>query len=137
MHALHVPPIPGEYLQNPLQNLKDWCVQQIKHLTNCGFALENIILDPGIGFGKSPYQTGPLLKQIEDLRQQGCQILVGHSRKSFFNLLGERDAADREVETLAISHYLKDKVDYLRVHNVTLHQRFFTTQHWIENCHES
>ena len=137
MHALHVPPIPGEHLENPLQNLKEWCAQQIEHLTNCGFALENIILDPGIGFGKSPYQTGPLLKQIEDLRQQGCQILIGHSRKSYLNLFGEHDAADRDVETLAISNYLKDKVDYLRVHNVDLHQRFFAAQHWIENCHES
>lgn len=137
MHALHVPPIPGKYLQNPLQGLKEWCLQQINYLTNCGFALENIILDPGIGFGKSPYQTGLLIQNMHALRRFGCEILVGHSRKSYLNLLGERNPADRDIETLAISNYLKDKVDYLRVHNVALHQRFFTTQYWIENCHES
>ena len=137
MHALHVPPIPGEYLENPLQALKDWCMRQVEQLTHCGFTIQNIILDPGIGFGKSPYQTGLLLKQVEGLRQQGCQILVGHSRKSYLKLLGEREAKDRDIETLAISAYLNDNVDYLRVHNVALHQRFFTTKHWIENCHES
>ncbi|MFQ6723489.1 MAG: dihydropteroate synthase [Opitutales bacterium] len=137
MHALHVPPVSGEYLENPLQSLKEWCEQQIEQLTHCGFTLKNIILDPGIGFGKSPYQTGLLIQKMDDLRQLGCELLVGHSRKSYLNLLGEREAKDRDIETLAISASLKDKVDYLRVHNVALHQRFFTTQHWIENCHES
>lgn len=137
MHALHVPPVPNEYLQDPFKTLKEWFDQQIEQLTNCGFAHKNIILDPGIGFGKSPYQTGFLIQKIDDLRRLGCELLVGHSRKSYLNLLGEREAKDRDIETLAISHYLKDKVDYLRVHNVALHQRFFTAQHWIENCYES
>lgn len=137
MHALHVPPIPGEYLQNPLQSLKEWCEHQIEQLTKCGFDLKNIILDPGIGFGKSPYQTGFLIQKMDVLEQFGCELLVGHSRKSYLNLLGERKAKERDIETLAISHCLKDKVDYLRVHNVALHQRFFAAQCWIENCHEN
>lgn len=137
MHALHVPPIPGEFIKNPLQTLKNWCEQQIEQFANCGLTPKNIILDPGIGFGKSPYHTGLLIKQMEVLRKFGCEVLVGHSRKSYINLLGEHKANDRDIETLAISQILKDKVDYLRVHNVALHQRFFAAQHWIENCYEN
>ena len=64
------------------------------------------------------------------------EVLKKSNELSEFELQGfPAEIADMSIEDAAL--YLKDKVDYLRVHNVTLHQRFFTTQHWIENCHES
>ena len=135
MHSLSVPPRKNENIEKPWSTLNIWCQQQIEKLTNCGFTYHNIILDPGFGFAKTPYQTGFMLKTIEQLHRWNCPILVGHSRKSFYNLLGCCEAAQRDTETLAVSQLLKNKVEYLRVHNVNLHQRFFSTQHWIENCH--
>ena len=131
MHALSIPPIKTEHIEPSWNPLDTWAEQQIKKLMAHGFKKDDIVLDPGFGFGKTPYTTGFLLKTIEHMRSWGCPILVGHSRKSFYNLLTQVDPQQRDIETLAISQYLKDKVDYLRVHNVAWHQRFFSTQQWI------
>ena len=136
MHSLSIPPKKTENIETGWGTLDTWCKQQIDLLTHCGFALNDIVLDPGFGFGKTPYTTGFLLKTIEHMRQWHCPIYIGHSRKSFYNLLGQYKPQDRDIETLAISQLLKTKVDYLRVHNVALHQRLLTSQHWIENCNE-
>ena len=137
MHSLSVPPQKDENITEPWKTLDQWCQQQIEKLTTCGFELKDIVLDPGFGFGKTPYQTGFILKTIEHLNRWNCPILIGHSRKSFYNILCNREASQRDIETLAVSQFLKDKVTYLRVHNVELHQRFLSTQHWIESCHEN
>jgi len=137
MHSLSIPPQKNENIENPWETIDQWCQQQIEKLTQCGFELKDIVLDPGFGFGKTPYQTGFMLKTIEHLNHWNCPILIGHSRKSFYNILSAHEASQRDIETLAVSQFLKDKVTYLRVHNVALHQRFLSTQHWIENCHEN
>ena len=136
MHSLSIPPKKTENIETGWATLDAWCKKQIDLLTHCGFALNDIVLDPGFGFGKTPYTTGFLLKTIEHMRQWHCPIYIGHSRKSFYGLLGQREPQDRDIETLAVSQLLKTKVDYLRVHNVALLQRLLTAQHWIENCDE-
>ena len=136
MHSLSVPPKKEKNIKTDWETLDSWCERQIDLLKHCGFALNDIVLDPGFGFGKTPYTTGYLLRTIEHMHQWKCPIYIGHSRKSFYNLLGQREAQERDIETLAISQVLKAKVDYLRVHNVEIHQRLLSTQHWIENYDE-
>lgn len=136
MHSLSIPPKKTENIETGWKTLDTWCKKQIDLLIHCGFPLNDIVLDPGIGFGKTPYATGFLLKTIEHMHQWHCPIYIGHSRKSFYGLLGQYKPQDRDIETLAISQLLKTKVDYLRVHNVALHQRLLTAQHWIENYDE-
>ena len=136
MHSLTIPPNSKDLIAPDWLDIDLWAQQQIEKLIHCGFDTENIVLDPGFGFGKTAYTSGYLLKTIEHMHSLGCRILVGHSRKSFLNLLGHRPAIDKDIETLAVSQYLKDKVDYLRIHNVEIHQRFLATQQWIENYHE-
>jgi dihydropteroate synthase len=48
-----------------------------------GIPASHIVLDPGIGFGKTPEQSMTALARLDDLRQFGCPILVGASRKRF------------------------------------------------------
>jgi dihydropteroate synthase len=48
-----------------------------------GIPASHIVLDPGIGFGKTPEQSMTTLARLDDLRQFGCPILVGASRKRF------------------------------------------------------
>ena len=134
MHALSVPPVKAENISPSWEALDIWAEQQIKKLTSIGFKTDDIVLDPGFGFGKTPYVTGFLLKTVEHIRTWGCPILIGHSRKSFYNLLNATEAQQRDIETLAISQYLSGKVDYLRVHNIAWHQRFFSAQQWITSC---
>lgn len=134
MHALSVPPIKTENIAPSWKTLDDWAERQIQKLTKFGFKTDDIVLDPGFGFGKTAYTTGFLLKTIEHMHTWGCPLLVGHSRKSFYNLLNATEAQERDIETLAISQYLSGKVDYLRVHNVAWHQRFFSTQQGLTSC---
>ena len=138
MHNLSVPPRKDEVIDPPLeQAMHLWCQQQVERLTRCGFELKDIILDPGIGFGNTPYQAGLLFKTIAQMKHWGCKILLGHSRKSCYNALGTYEPQDRDLETVAISLLLKNKVDYFRVHNVAEHQRAFAAQQWVESCYEN
>lgn len=137
MHSLTIPPQKQKCLdfnKPPLAALNIWAEEEITKLEKCGFDKKNIILDPGIGFGKSAYQNLYLLQHIAEFKNLGCEILVGHSRKSYISTFYDSKASERDLETIAISKYLAENgADYLRVHNVVEHQRFFVSQHIIKN----
>ena len=89
-----------------------------------GIKKENIIIDPGIGFGKTKAHNMEILKRWQELKTFGCPILIGLSRKS---LLGMPEATNEEkdIYTLALDSVLiTQKIDYIRVHNVKLHKTF-------------
>ena len=84
--------------------------------------IKNIIIDPGIGFGKTKEHNFEILNRIEEFYSLNCPVMVGVSRKS---LLGVKDDNNnlKDALTLAVSYPLIQKhVDYLRVHNVKLHK---------------
>ena len=63
--------------------------------------------------------------------------MLGHSRKSFFSTFTNSLPKDRDIETLAVSAFaVKNGVDYLRVHNVEMHKKYFVTQKIINNGFE-
>lgn len=131
MHSMGVPPhksvvIPDDH--HPIEIIGQWAEKSIERLLKLGFSQDSIIIDPGIGFGKSASQNLLLLQRVEVLKKWGCKVLVGHSRKSFMASFTKAEAADRDIETIAISALLQHKVDFLRVHNVADHMRFFVTQ---------
>jgi 2-amino-4-hydroxy-6-hydroxymethyldihydropteridine diphosphokinase / dihydropteroate synthase len=131
MHSLSVPPeknIVLAYDINPIAAVSKWLSEKIDRLLALGFKKDSIIIDPGIGFGKSMYHNIILLRHIEELKKLGCKVLVGHSRKSFMTAFTKEKAPDRDIETIAISAFLQNKVDFLRVHNIADHMRFFVAQ---------
>lgn len=86
-----------------------------------GIAFENIIVDPGIGFGKTREDNFEILKRIEEFYGLGCEVMLGLSRKSMLNM---PDAPNdmKDIFTVALNTLaIERKVDYLRVHNVSLH----------------
>lgn len=100
-----------------------WAQKKIEQLEKAGIARSRIILDPGIGFGKTPKQSLQLIKHIDRLHLLGSELLVGHSRKSFLKPFYGDDIATRDEGTLIASAYLaQKKTHYLRVHNVKMHQ---------------
>ncbi len=137
MHSLTVPAsklstIPFE--KHPMTYCLDWAERKMRTLASLGIAKEKIIFDPGIGFGKTPLQSVSLLHAIKVLKNTGCEILVGHSRKSFLNLL--TNTIERDFETIGISHFLsRQGVDYLRVHHVGAHQKSLSAATLLENMH--
>lgn len=126
MHSLSIPADPKLNINAPcpVREIKEWASQKIDLLQKNGIALDRIIFDPGIGFGKSAQQSRTLLKRIQEFNDLNVRLLVGHSRKSFLTLWGNRPAQDREIETLGVSMKLANQgVDILRVHRPDLHQR--------------
>ena len=129
MHSLTIPPtkeiiIPIE--KRPMDVIVEWGKAYVDRLLALGFSLDQIILDPGIGFGKSTYQNIEILQKIDELQKLGVKIMIGHSRKSYLGAFSGRTAVHRDIETIAVSCFLAEKVDFLRVHNVEDHMHFLT-----------
>jgi dihydropteroate synthase len=97
--------------------IKNWAEKKIISLKELGIIDNQIIFDPGIGFGKTPIQSLNIIKRIADFKYLG-KIMVGHSRKSFMSLFSEQPAPNRDIETYVSSCYLAiNQVDYIRVHD--------------------
>ena len=90
----------------------------------CQFAkskgIENIIIDPGIGFGKTRENNFEIIRRVEEFKGLGYPVMLGISRKSFLQSDNneERDILTTALNALAIER----KVDFLRVHNVKMHK---------------
>ena len=91
---------------------------------DAGVKKENIVLDPGLGFAKSPQDNWALLKALPEFLDGEFPILVGASRKSFLATVGSLDgepipADERDAATAAVSVVLAQaKVWAIRVHEV-------------------
>lgn len=90
----------------------------------CKFAkskgIENIIVDAGIGFGKSRENNFEIIRRVGEFRALGYPVMLGISRKSFLNFDNNDDL---DIYTTAINALAAErKVDYLRVHNVKMHK---------------
>ena len=86
--------------------------------------IEKVVLDVGIGFGKTKENNFELLNRIEEFYSLHLPIMIGVSRKSLLGLSESVDNNLKDTMTLAVSYPLIQKgVDYLRVHNVKLHKQ--------------
>ena len=101
--------------KNVLLDIYDFFEDQIKK-----FKYKNIIIDPGIGFGKNLKHNLSLISKISLFHSLGFPILVGTSRKRFINqIAGKYDSEDRTGGTLSsILYLLSQGVQIFRVHNV-------------------
>lgn len=123
MHALSVPPSKEHMLPEGVdvaQVMLAWSERTLERLAHAGITGDRVILDPGIGFGKTPDQTWDLLRKLPIIQKHFTLTwLYGHSRKSFFGTVGDGSAAARDMETHMVSAYLAaHNIAYLRVHDV-------------------
>lgn len=102
--------------------------KKIDHLLNAGMKKENIILDPGIGFGgKTPAQNLEIIKNIAQFKRFGLPLYLGLSRKSFIMHYVKKPREELLPATIALASFLvQQKVDYLRVHDVGSHRDTIT-----------
>jgi dihydropteroate synthase len=93
--------------------------ERINRLNDCGVGVEHIILDPGIGFGKTVEQNLRLLASLQDLVRLGRPILIGVSRKSFMGKLLGADLGSRLPGALACACLAVEAgVKIIRAHEV-------------------
>jgi dihydropteroate synthase len=113
--------------ENLIEEIRSFLENAIQHAEKKGVERSRIIIDPGIGFGKTPIHNLLLIKHINQLKSIGCPILIGPSRKAFIrHLLKEPggpdlspDASIVETGTQAVAAISAlNGADILRVHNV-------------------
>ena len=93
--------------------------QALDRAAAAGLREDRIILDPGLGFAKTPAQTVELLARVGELRSLGRPLLVGPSRKRFIGELTGAPVGDRLPGTLAaVTACVLAGVELLRVHDV-------------------
>ncbi|WP_166416454.1 dihydropteroate synthase [Cochlodiniinecator piscidefendens] len=103
-----------------LLDVFDFLEERIGYARSLGISAEQIIVDPGIGFGKTLDHNIALLKGISLFHGLGCPILLGVSRKKFIGTLGNAPLAeDRAPGSIAVAMAsLTQGVQVLRVHDV-------------------
>ena len=91
----------------------------VDRAVDAGVALENIILDPGMGFGKTAENNLEILRRLVELRALGRPLLVGMSRKSTIGYVLDLPVEDRVEGTAAtVALSIANGADIVRVHDV-------------------
>ena len=91
----------------------------VDRAVDAGVALENIILDPGMGFGKTAEHNLEILRRLVELRALGRPLLVGMSRKSTIGYVLDLPVEDRVEGTAAtVALSIANGADIVRVHDV-------------------
>jgi len=75
--------------------------ERVAQCRNAGLGQDLIIIDPGIGFGKSPQHNWELLGNLRQLQDIGCPVLIGVSRKSALGFITGREVGDRLPASIA------------------------------------
>jgi dihydropteroate synthase len=103
---MHMRGEPRTMQQNPhyddvVSEVKAFLEERLAFAVAAGIPEERIMLDPGIGFGKTPEHNFALLRRLDELVAIGRPVLVGVSRKSFLGTITGRAVEDRLAATLA------------------------------------
>jgi len=104
---------------DPIAEVLSSLKNSVKLALKLGVPRENIIVDPGIGFGKSWRQELEIIRRLDELQELGRPILIGPSRKSFIGMVLDLPADERlEGTAAAIAIGIAKGADMVRVHDV-------------------
>jgi dihydropteroate synthase len=109
----------GVAYENLLEDVKTGLLASAQRAMDMGILKEKIILDPGIGFGKTTEQNLELLNRLDEIRALGYPVLLGPSRKSFIGYTLDLPHDDRlEGTAAAVTIGIMRGADIIRVHDV-------------------
>lgn len=95
--------------------------ERIDWLAANGIDQKRIVVDPGIGFGKTVEHNLHIIRNTKRFRETGCPVLIGHSRKSFIGKILDLEVDQRDCATAMLSLYCAlAQADIIRVHDVHL-----------------
>jgi dihydropteroate synthase len=120
MHSIDAPVDPDTVVEydDVVGDVIDELTETVLRAEAAGIPRENVIVDPGIGFGKRAAESFELIDRVDEFHTLGCPVLVGHSHKSMFGLV-DRDADERGPATVAATALAADRgADIVRVHDV-------------------
>lgn len=108
-----------EYDKDIMESIKEFLLESINIAIEAGIDKNKIVLDPGIGFGKTYEQNLEVLKRLGELKMLGYPILLGTSRKSVIGNTLDLPLQERVEGTIATTVLgIRDGVDIVRVHDV-------------------
>lgn len=120
MHSIETPVDPDTSVEydDVVEDTIDALTERVLLAEKAGLDREQIIVDPGLGFGKSQRENFALLGRIDEFHALGCPVLVGHSHKSMFDHL-DHTTDDRLHATVAATALAAERgADIVRVHDV-------------------
>ena len=121
---MHMKGTPKNMQRNPgyedvIDEIMNFFAERIVFCEKNGLKRENIILDPGIGFGKRLEDNLKILKNLIEFRSFGTPVMIGASRKSFIKGITGAPVDERLAGSLAaVSEAFLQGIDYVRVHDV-------------------
>ncbi|MGM0369803.1 MAG: dihydropteroate synthase [Bacillota bacterium] len=99
--------------------IKKFLRESIRAAKKAGIKEENIILDPGIGFGISQFENKEIMRRLSEIKRLGYPVLLGTSRKSMLGEILDLPPQERVEATVATSVIgVEQGVDLFRVHDV-------------------
>ena len=108
-----------EYAGDLMDEIKRFLSASVSRAVAAGVPKAKVIVDPGIGFGKTSDQNWEVMRRFAELKELGHPILVGTSRKSFIGKLLDLPVTDRLEGTLAtVAAAVLRGADIVRVHDV-------------------
>ena len=111
------------YEEDIISYLIHWFKERIKVLTKKGIKEKNIIIDPGIGFGKTVADNLKIIHNLSKFKDLGYPVLLGVSRKSFMGKIVNHPSNELLAPTLAINTIaVLSAVDIIRVHDIKEHR---------------
>jgi len=109
----------GTHYDDLMGEVKAELLESVSRAHLAGICDEQIILDPGIGFGKTVEQNLELLRRVDEIHDLGYPVLLGPSRKSFIGYTLNLPPDQRlEGTAAAVAIGISRKVDIIRVHDV-------------------
>lgn len=124
---MHIKGTPKEMQNNPvydnvIEEIKEYLSKSIDIAKAAG--IEQIIVDPGIGFGKTFVHNIEIIKRLNEFKSLGYPLLLGLSRKRFINEIYSSDVGERAEGTLAANTVgILNGANIIRVHDVLENKR--------------
>jgi dihydropteroate synthase len=112
--------ITRDYDKDIIESMEDFFNETVERAKKAGMDLNYLILDPGIGFGKTTDQNIEVMSRLEEICDIGYPVLLGTSRKSMIGNILDLPVDQRVEGTIATSVIgVQAGVDFIRVHDIT------------------
>ena len=128
--AMHIQGRPRTMQRSPryadlISEIADYLTESVATAVRAGVPRDQVVVDPGIGFGKTLEHNLEIIRRLGELRALGQPILLGASRKAFIGrILGDLPPAERVEGTVATTVLaIAQGVDIVRVHDVRANAR--------------
>ena len=120
MHSIEAPVDPDVEVEydDVVEDVVEELTERVLLAEKAGLDRSQIIVDPGLGFGKSAAESFELLGRLGEFGGLGCPVLVGHSHKSMFDLVDRADGERYEPTIAATALAARNGADIVRVHDV-------------------